>query len=77
MKVLDLVRYRVLNSCRIWSTTQLNTPHPQTATHCLHILYVYFGKGEGEGEVREKVEGQQFTRVVENTNMTDDFISSL
>jgi hypothetical protein len=23
------------------------------------------------GEVREKVEGQQFTRGVENTNMTD------
>jgi hypothetical protein len=39
------------------------------------MLYVYFGKGE-RGEVREKVEGQQFTRGVENTNMTD-CISSL
>jgi hypothetical protein len=77
MKVPNLVRDRVLHSCRIWSTTQLNTP-PPTATHCLYKLYVYFGKEEGEGrerEVREKVEGQQFTRGVE-TNMTD-CISSL
>ncbi len=31
------------------------------------------GRGGGVGEVREKVEGQQFTRWgwVENTNMTD------
>jgi hypothetical protein len=36
------------------------------------------GRGVGVGEVREKVEGQQFTRWgwVENTNMTD-CISSL
>jgi hypothetical protein len=33
-------------------------------------------KGGGVGEVREKVEGQQFTRRVENNNMTD-CISSL
>ncbi len=43
-----------------------------TATHCLYILYVYFGKGG----VREKVEGQQYTTGAENTNMTD-CISSL
>jgi hypothetical protein len=48
------------------ATTQLNPP-----THCLYILYVYFGKGGRVGEVREKVERQQFTRGVENTNMTD------
>jgi hypothetical protein len=29
------------------------------------------GRGVGVGEVREKVEGQKFTRGVENTNMTD------
>jgi hypothetical protein len=29
------------------------------------------GKGGGVGEVREKVEGQQLTRGVENTNMAD------
>jgi hypothetical protein len=40
---------------------------PLTATNCLFILYVYFGKGGGVGEV----EGQQFTIGVENTNMTD------
>jgi hypothetical protein len=50
-------------------------PHPQQPhTHCLYLLYVYFRKGGGE--IREKVEGQQFTRGVENTNMTD-CISSL
>jgi hypothetical protein len=30
---------------------------------------------EGVREVREKVEGQQFTRGVENTNMTDRIFS--
>jgi hypothetical protein len=34
------------------------------------------GRGGGVGEVIEKVEGQQFTKGVENTNMTD-CISSL
>ncbi len=42
-------------------------PHP-TAKHCLYILYVYFGKGgRGRGGQREMVEGQQFTKEVENT----------
>ncbi len=59
----------------VYNTTQ--HPHPPpTATHCLYIPYVYFGKGGGVGKVREKIEGQQFTRGVENTNMTD-CISSL
>ncbi len=35
--------------------------------------YIYFGNGVGD--VREKVEGQQFTRGVENTNMTDCIFS--
>jgi hypothetical protein len=49
-----------------------------TATHCLYNIYCTFALGRwgGVGEVREKVEGQQFTRGVENTNMTD-CISSL
>jgi hypothetical protein len=61
----------------VCNTTQHppRTP-PPTATHSLHILYIYFGKEGGVGEVREKVEGQQFTRGVKNTNMTD-CISSL
>jgi hypothetical protein len=48
----------------VYNTTQ--NPPPPAATHCLYILYVYFGKGE----VREKGRG------VENTNLTD-CISSL
>jgi hypothetical protein len=54
----------------VYNTTQPPPPSPP-ATHCLYILCVYFGKGGRGGEVREKVEGQQFTRGVENTNMTD------
>jgi hypothetical protein len=54
---MNLVRKKVLNYCRIWSTTQLITlpPHPlPNATHCLFIVYVYFGKGErGGGGQRE------------------------
>jgi hypothetical protein len=58
LQILNLVRNKVLNSCRTWSITKLNT----------YILYVYFGKEGGVGEVRVKVEGQQFTGGVENTN---------
>ncbi len=58
----------------VYNATQ--HPPPPTATHCLYILYAYFGKGGGVGEVREKVEEQHFTRGVENTNMTD-YISGL
>jgi hypothetical protein len=56
----------------VYNTTQLPpTPPPPTATHYLYILYVYFGKGGRVREVREEVEGQQFTRGFENTNMTN------
>jgi hypothetical protein len=48
--------------CRIWSTTQLNTPPPTLSPP-------FGGKGEG-GEVIEKLDGQQYTRGIENTNMT-------
>ncbi len=59
----------------VYNTTQ--HPPPPTTTHCLYIMYVVnFRKRGGAEEVREKVEGQQFTRGVENTNMTDS-ISSL
>ncbi len=56
----------------VYNTTQHPPPHP-TATHCLYSIYCKFtlGRGGGVGEVREYVEGQQFTREVENTNMTD------
>ncbi len=42
--VLNVVRNRVLNSCRIWSITQLNTTPRPTVSHCLYLLYVYFGR---------------------------------
>jgi hypothetical protein len=49
------------------------TPHSPTATA---TVCIYCTINLGRGEVREKVEGQQYTRGVENTNMTD-CISSL
>jgi hypothetical protein len=46
----------------VYNTTQ-HPPH--SATHCLYtVMYVYFGKGGGRGEVREKVERQQYTSIV-------------
>jgi hypothetical protein len=59
----------------IYNTSQ--HPRPPTATHCLYKPYIYFG--EGAGEARQYVEGQQYTRIapssgqhftswVENTN---------
>jgi len=44
-----------LNSCRIWSTTQLNTsPTPPPHSHTLSVYLVYFGKGgRGGGGQRE------------------------
>ena len=52
LAILYVLRYRVLNSCRIWSPSGLNsnTPHPLLATHCLYILYFDAGKGGGGGE---------------------------
>jgi hypothetical protein len=49
-----------------------STPPTPTATHCLYIperqyiLYTVFSLGRGEGgkEVRENVEGQQYTSIV-------------
>jgi hypothetical protein len=66
----------VYNTTQHPPPTPTPNPPPPTATHSQYILNVYFGRGGGVGEVREKVEGQQFTRGVENTNRTD-CISSL
>jgi hypothetical protein len=60
----------------VYNTTQHPPPPHLTATHCLYILYVYFGKGGRGGRDQREEEGQQFTRRVENTNVTD-CISSL
>jgi hypothetical protein len=48
----------------IYSTSQ--HPPPPTATH-----YTSTQEGGMGGGGQEKVEGQQFTRGVENTNMSD------
>ncbi len=59
----------------VYNTTQYPSPLPPPLPHtvCIYstVLYVYFGKEGGVGEVREKVEGQQFTRGFENANMTN------
>jgi hypothetical protein len=46
----------------VYNTTQHPHPHPLTAIHCLQILYFTLERRVGGGEVREKVEGQQYTR---------------
>jgi hypothetical protein len=56
----------------VYNTTQHPPPHSHTlSVYTVRLLW----EGEGGG-VREKIEGQQYTRGVENTNMTD-CISSL
>jgi hypothetical protein len=54
---------------------------PQTHTHTVYLFTVYlFTQERGEGwetvEPERRLDGQQFTKLVENTNMTD-CISSL
>jgi hypothetical protein len=58
-----------LNPAIIWYTTKPNPPPPpppppQPHTVCTYILYIYFGKGGRGVEVREKVEGPQYTSLV-------------
>ncbi len=61
LAILYLVRYRVLNSCRIWSPTGL-CPH----TVCIYCTLTQ-GRGEGGGRVEpeKRLEGQQFTKLTE------------
>jgi hypothetical protein len=56
----------------VYNTIQ-HPPPPQPHTVCMYCMFTgTLGKGGvGGGEVREKVDGQQFTRGVENTNTTD------
>jgi hypothetical protein len=51
----------------VYNTTKHPPPPPPPPRHTLSVYTL----GRGGGEVREKVEGQQFTRGVENTNMAD------
>ncbi len=61
-QVLNLVKNRVSNSCRIWSTVQF-IPPPQTHTVRIYCTFSLERGGGGE-EVREKIEGQHYTSIV-------------
>jgi hypothetical protein len=52
LEVLNLDRYKVSNSCRIWSPTGLNTP-----SQPICILFFDTGKGERGGGELNKREG--------------------
>ncbi len=57
----------------VYNTTQ-HPPPPQPHTVCsLYILYIKFGNGEGE--VRVKVEGQQYTSIVPSSMGGQQFTS--
>ncbi len=60
--------------------SEAQKPRPPL-THCIRVysILIRTGKGGGGGRVEpeRRLEGQQFTKLVENTNMTDDTISSL
>ncbi len=56
------------------TTQHLPPPHPHT--FCIPYTVRLLWEERRGGEVREKVEGQQLTRGVENTNVTG-CISSL
>jgi hypothetical protein len=47
----------------VYSTIQPPTPHPQHS-HTLSVYTVHLVWEGGRGEVREKVEGQQYTSIV-------------
>jgi hypothetical protein len=65
----------MLNFCRLTMVYNTTQHPPPSHSHTLSVYTVRLvwegGEGGGVGEVIEKVEGQQFTRGVENTNMTD------
>jgi hypothetical protein len=65
LQVLNLARNRMLNSCRIWSTTQHNIP-PHSHTLSVFTVRLLWEGGRGGKGKKEKVEGQQFIRGVEN-----------
>ncbi len=70
-----LVRYRVLNSRRMWSPTQLEQSTPPTPSQP-HTACMDFGKGRGGGDEQErKLEGQLFPKL--GRKYRTDCISSL
>jgi hypothetical protein len=58
LKILNLARNRVLNPYRIWSTTQLNTPHhPHSHTPVYTVYFLWEGgvdQREGRGATVHK-----------------------
>jgi hypothetical protein len=58
-----------LHQNMVYNTTQ-HPPPPQPHTICLYCTFT-LGSGGEVGEVREKADGQQFTRGVENTNQLE------
>ncbi len=64
---------KVLNSCRIWSPTELNIPTPsQPLTAVCVYCTVIRGRGRGGTvEPEKRLEGQQLQSWVENINITD------
>ncbi len=61
--VLNLVRYRVLNFCKIWSPTGLNTPPSQRLSVFTVLWHRVGGGGGGRVESERSLEGQQFTQL--------------
>ncbi len=63
--VLNLVRYRVLNSCRILSPTGLNTQQsaPTTPSQPHTVCIMYFDTRKGGGGPERMLEGQLFTKL--------------
>jgi hypothetical protein len=66
----------VLNSCRIWFPTQLNTPPPHTHSQP-HTVRIYRtltlgreGVGRGGGEPEKRLKGNRSQSWDQNTNMT-------
>jgi hypothetical protein len=56
------------------NSTEHSPPSP--ATHCLNMLYFDTEKGgEGGVELERRFEGQLFTKLGPNTNMTDGISS--
>jgi hypothetical protein len=55
----------------VYNTTQHPPPPPPPPQqHTVCTVRLLWEGGGGVGQVRKKVEGQQFTREVENANMT-------
>ncbi len=58
-------------------SNRIQLPHPLPATQCLCVLYFDTGKGVGgRVEPQRRLEGQQFTKQVDNNNVANCFSST-